>query len=155
VHPAIAPRQGEQGGGASIKALSQETALTRSQPHPVDLHVGSRLRLARTSCGLSQEELASTIGVSFQQIQKYERGSNRISASALFRFCTRLSTPIDWFFEGLDAPTVRMAEADPLSTFLALDEAREPAALMARLPLELRRRLVALIRVSASPADMA
>lgn len=124
--------------------------MNPTKPHPVDLHAGSRLRLARTSRGLSQAELAASIGVTFQQIQKYERGANRISASALFRFCARLSTPIDWFFEGLDMPATRKAEiADPPSAFLALDEARELAALMARLPLGLRRRLVALMRVSA------
>ena len=76
-----------------------------SEPiHPVDLHVGKRLRESRTACGVTQAELGADLGISAQQVQKYENGSNRISASKLFEIAGRLGTDIDWFFEGLDAP---------------------------------------------------
>lgn len=72
--------------------------------HPVDLHVGRRLRESRTALRLTQAELGADLGVSAQQVQKYENGSNRISASKLFEIAGRLGTGVDWFFAGLDAP---------------------------------------------------
>lgn len=71
--------------------------------HPVDLHVGKRLRESRTASGVTQAELGADLGISAQQVQKYENGSNRISASKLFEIAGRLGTGIDWFFEGLEA----------------------------------------------------
>ena len=78
-----------------------------SEPvHPVDLHVGKRLRESRTARRLTQAELGADLGISAQQVQKYENGSNRISASKLFEIAGRLGTGIEWFFDGLSAPTV-------------------------------------------------
>lgn len=71
-----------------------------STPHPVDIHVGRRLRLKRTILGLSQEAVGKEIGVTFQQIQKYERGINRMGASRLFDFAKALGVQISYFFEG-------------------------------------------------------
>jgi transcriptional regulator with XRE-family HTH domain len=71
--------------------------------NPVDIHVGSRLRLRRTLAGLSQEKLGEAVGLTFQQIQKYEKGANRIGASRLFQFARVLDVPPAFFFEGLDA----------------------------------------------------
>lgn len=68
-------------------------------PHPVDVHVGKRLRLRRTILGLSQESLGNAIGVTFQQVQKYERGINRMGSSRLFEFSKLLNIPISYFFE--------------------------------------------------------
>lgn len=73
----------------------------KEQPHPVDLHVGNRLRLRRTMLGLSQEKLGNALGLTFQQIQKYERGANRISASKLHEVAKILDVPISFFFEHL------------------------------------------------------
>jgi transcriptional regulator with XRE-family HTH domain len=70
------------------------------EPHPVDVHVGSRVRLRRTLMGLSQEKLGEAVGLTFQQIQKYERGSNRIGASRLHEFSQILNVPVSFFFEG-------------------------------------------------------
>lgn len=70
-------------------------------PHPVDVHVGARLRLKRKIAGISQVELAAAIGVTFQQIQKYEAGTNRISASSLHAAAAALKAPIAWFFQDL------------------------------------------------------
>lgn len=69
-------------------------------PHPVDLHVGKRLRLKRTTLGLSQEAIGKQIGITFQQIQKYERGVNRMGASRLYDFARILGIPVEYFFEG-------------------------------------------------------
>jgi transcriptional regulator with XRE-family HTH domain len=72
-------------------------------PHPIDAHVGSRLRLRRTMLRISQEKLAAELGLTFQQVQKYERAANRISASRLYQLCRILKIPISFFFEGLEA----------------------------------------------------
>ncbi|WP_140987153.1 helix-turn-helix domain-containing protein [Asticcacaulis tiandongensis] len=69
-------------------------------PHPFDLHVGAKVRLRRRFLGLSQESLARGIGVTFQQVQKYERGTNRISCSKLMEIATLLDVPPAHFFEG-------------------------------------------------------
>jgi transcriptional regulator with XRE-family HTH domain len=73
----------------------------RDRPHEVDVHVGQRLRMRRTLLGLSQGELARSVGLTFQQIQKYERGANRIGASRLAEFAIALDVPPGWFFEEL------------------------------------------------------
>ena len=74
----------------------------KKKPNPVDIHVGSRVRLRRTMLGMSQEKLGESLGITFQQIQKYEKGSNRIGASRLQRMSEVLNVPVSFFFE--DAP---------------------------------------------------
>jgi transcriptional regulator with XRE-family HTH domain len=69
-------------------------------PNPVDLHVGARVRMRRKFLGMSQEGLAETIELTFQQVQKYERGANRISASKLYEISKALKAPVAYFFEG-------------------------------------------------------
>jgi DNA-binding XRE family transcriptional regulator len=70
--------------------------------HPVDVHVGRRIQLRRKALVMSQTELGRRLGVSFQQVQKYESGVNRVSASTLYELATTLEVPITFFFEGLD-----------------------------------------------------
>ncbi len=70
-------------------------------PRPVDVHVGGRVRARRTLIGLSQEELGKHVGLTFQQIQKYEKGMDRIAVSRLWQFSLILRRPISWFFEGI------------------------------------------------------
>ncbi len=72
-----------------------------SGPRPADAHVGGRVRDRRTLIGMSQEELGEHVGLTFQQIQKYENGMNRIGAGRLWRFSLILGQPISWFFEGI------------------------------------------------------
>ncbi len=74
--------------------------------HPVDTHVGSRLRQRRALLGMSQTDLGKAVGLTFQQVQKYERGFNRISSSRLFEFSKVLDVPVAHFFEGMDAAAV-------------------------------------------------
>jgi DNA-binding XRE family transcriptional regulator len=71
------------------------------KPNPIDIHVGSRVRLRRTLLGFSQEKLADAIGLTFQQVQKYERGANRIGASRLFELSRVLDVPVSFFFDDM------------------------------------------------------
>ncbi|SDH89901.1 helix-turn-helix domain-containing protein [Roseospirillum parvum] len=111
-------------------------------PDPVDVHVGRRLRLRRTLLGMSQEQLAAAIGVTFQQVQKYERGGNRISASRLFDVARVLGVPISFFFEDIteettkDRPTQNLPEQAGLAAMVPAGEADERSKSMT---LELNR----------------
>jgi transcriptional regulator with XRE-family HTH domain len=78
---------------------AQKQMKTKGTPDSVDKHVGHRLRVRRSLLGMSQEKLADAIDLTFQQIQKYERGTNRVSAGRLFQFSKILSVPVSYFFE--------------------------------------------------------
>lgn len=80
-------------------------------PNPIDIHVGARLRLRRTLLGLSQEKLGEAVGITFQQLQKYERGANRISASRLYNLSQVLGVPVSYFFEDMPSPESITPEA--------------------------------------------
>ena len=73
-----------------------------SKPDPVDVHVGSRVRLRRTLLGMSQEKLGDALGLTFQQVQKYERGANRIGSSRLFQLSKILDVPVSFFFDDME-----------------------------------------------------
>ncbi|MBU2580399.1 MAG: helix-turn-helix transcriptional regulator [Alphaproteobacteria bacterium] len=79
-------------------------------PNPMDIHVGTRVRLRRMLLGMSQEKLGDQLGLTFQQVQKYEKGINRIGASRLFDLAKTLGVPIDYFFEDAPLPALGMAE---------------------------------------------
>ncbi|MCH7806477.1 MAG: helix-turn-helix transcriptional regulator [Proteobacteria bacterium] len=80
-----------------------------STPDPIDIHVGSRVRMRRTLLGMSQEKLGNALGLTFQQIQKYERGANRIGSSRLYKLSHILDVPVGYFFEDMQEETVRRA----------------------------------------------
>ena len=88
----------------------------------IDLHLGRRLRRRRRLLGLTQQQLAVQVGVRFQQIQKYECGANRISAARLWELAEALSTPISYFYDGLEEARERPAAATEIQAF-ARDEA--------------------------------
>jgi transcriptional regulator with XRE-family HTH domain len=75
-----------------------------NKPSPIDVHVGSRIRLRRTLLGMSQERLGEALGLTFQQVQKYERGVNRVGASRLFDLSRVLDVPISFFFDDMPEP---------------------------------------------------
>lgn len=77
------------------------------KPHPIDVHVGGRVRLRRTMLGMSQDKLADSLGLTFQQIQKYEKGVNRIGASRVFEISRVLGVPIQFFFDDFNIDTGR------------------------------------------------
>ncbi len=98
------------------------------EPHPVDVHVGQRVAVRRKLLRLSQKDLARHVDYSYQQVQKYEKGQNRVSASVLYEFSGALGVPVSFFFEGL--PT-RASQLDRLKetqapTDFASDPMRKP-----------------------------
>jgi transcriptional regulator with XRE-family HTH domain len=97
---------------------THEITMAKKSPNPIDTHVGKRVRMRRKMLGMSQGKLADALGLTFQQVQKYEKGTNRISASRLQHIASILQVPIPFFFEG--APTL------PEQAY-GLDEAPSPA----------------------------
>ena len=133
-----------------MNQLSEESSKS---PNPVDLHVGGRVRMRRKMLGISQERLAEALGLTFQQVQKYERGANRISASKLYEIARFLSAPIAYFFEGLSDPAAGKAAGDVhgaeqhVHGFLMTSEGLELAAAFPRIArARLRRRILDLVR---------
>jgi transcriptional regulator with XRE-family HTH domain len=128
--------------------------LSIRRPSSVDVHVGGRVRVRRRLIHMTQETLADLIDVTFQQVQKYERGSNRISASKLFAIAEALEVPISYFFEGLDEPygEADLAEGSEhnIQSFLRTTEGLELARLFPRIARgPLRRRILELVRAAA------
>lgn len=124
-------------------------------PNPVDVHVGSRIRLRRKILGMSQEKLAEKLGLTFQQVQKYERGANRVSASKLYQTAQALQAPISYFFEGLADPGVEAPGPDPtteraVSAFLTTPEGLELASVFPKVrDAAVRRHMLELVRAVA------
>jgi len=130
-------------------------------PNPVDIHVGARLRQRRTLLGLSQEKLGDAVGLTFQQIQKYERGANRIGASRLFQLGKFLDAPVAYFFEdmpaGLTTPEAQVTAGlaqrdkplprDPMARRETLEMVRAYYSIGAP---RVRKRIFELIKASAA-----
>ena len=116
--------------------------------HPVDAHVGKRIRQRRWMVGMTQQQLAHRVGIKFQQIQKYETGMNRVSASRLYEIAEALEVQIAFFFEGLETGEPPEAEPD----FLADREAMELVRVYYAIPEAQRRRLFDLARVLGEAA---
>ena len=92
--------------------------MAKKSPNPIDVHVGSRVRTQRRALGLSQEKLGNALGLTFQQVQKYEKGTNRVGASRLQHLARILKVPIGHFFEG--APGQLKAKGNaPSSAFVS------------------------------------
>lgn len=87
---------------AATPAAAQGIAMNKKTPHPVDVHVGGRVRLRRMLLGMSQDKLGEALGLTFQQVQKYEKGVNRIGASRVFEISRILSVPIQFFYDDFD-----------------------------------------------------
>ena len=112
---------------------------SRGGPHPIDVHVGFRLRLRRNLLGMSQTALGKAIGLTFQQIQKYERGVNRVSASRLFNLSRVLDVPVSFFFEDLSPAAAGGGKRRARGLSEAPASALEPDALSKRETVELIR----------------
>lgn len=136
--------------------------MPRKEPNPIDVHVGSRVRLRRLVIGMSQEKLGEQLGLTFQQVQKYEKGTNRIGASRLFEMARILGVPIQFFYEDMEpvggmepafaeaggAPFVMdfVSSAEGLTLNRAFSEISDPG---------LRRAVIELVKqlAKASPPD--
>ena len=126
--------------------------------HHVDVHVGQRIRRRRWMVGMTQQQLGEAVGIKFQQIQKYETGMNRVSASRLYEISKALDVPVAFFFEAVDEPanendTAEDMKADtvekydaPAADLFTDKEALELVRCYFRLPEEPRRRLFELTR---------
>ena len=128
--------------------------IAKKAPNPIDKHVGSRVRMRRMMLGMSQEKLGNNLGLTFQQVQKYEKGTNRIGASRLQQISQILQVPVSFFFEGAptsaSAPrTDGMNEAPSpayVSDFLATSDGLALTKAFMRISdMKLRRRIVDLV----------
>jgi transcriptional regulator with XRE-family HTH domain len=97
-----------------------------SRPSPIDIHVGSRIRLRRTLLGMSQERLGEALGLTFQQVQKYERGVNRVGASRLFDISRVLDAPISYFFDDMPEGMSESPVSGPRGRMYGFAEQQEP-----------------------------
>jgi transcriptional regulator with XRE-family HTH domain len=139
--------------------MDQDMVVKKS-PNPIDVHVGGRIRVRRMMLGMSQEKLGEALGITFQQIQKYEKGTNRVGASRLQNISSVLQTPPAYFFQdapgGADAESAGFAEAshsyvvDFLSSAEGLALNRAFASITDP---KLRRRIVDLVQAIAEPGD--
>jgi transcriptional regulator with XRE-family HTH domain len=125
--------------------------IAKKAPNPIDRHVGSRVRMRRMMLSMSQEKLGDALGLTFQQVQKYEKGTNRIGASRLQQISDILKVPVSFFFEGAPGPTPAGGlEESPsptyVSDFLATSEGLAlTKAFMEIKDSRLRRRIVDLV----------
>src|SRR6266571_1871549 len=139
---------------------SPMATLAKKAPNPTDKHVGSRVRMRRMMLGMSQEKLGDSLGLTFQQVQKYEKGTNRIGASRLQQISHILQVPVAFFFEGApnlqgqDGPRTDAPSPAYVSDFLATSEglALTKAFMKIKQP-KLRRRIVDLVEEIAGEDD--
>lgn len=131
----------------------------KKKPNPIDIHVGSRIRLRRTMLGMSQEKLGESLGITFQQIQKYEKGTNRVGASRLQNISTILNVPVSFFFEDApgENPMSGVGEASSSNyvvDFLSSSEGLQLNRAFVKISdPKIRRRLVDLVKALAAEAD--
>lgn len=124
-------------------------------PHHVDTHVGTLIRARRKALGMSQSELADALGLTFQQVQKYERGTNRVSSSKLYDIALKLETPLSAFFEGLDQVEGTSDVLSGVVDFLGERGSHDLIAAFKAMPPTMRRHLVALAKSMADADDEA
>ena len=151
-NPLNSARDPEQRSSRPVNsaAATQAGQVAKKVPNPIDRHVGSRVRMRRMMLGMSQEKLGDALGLTFQQVQKYEKGANRIGASRLQQISQILQVPVSFFFEG--APSTRtegFGEAPSpayVSDFLATSDGLALTKAFVRIKdAKLRRRIVDLV----------
>lgn len=126
--------------------------MTSKQPHPVDRVVGSRVRLIRTARGFSQSRLAEDLGITFQQVQKYEKGTNRISASRLFEISRLLGVSVPDLYKGADDAAIEPL-AGPVEALPSLLDHKIIRALSRIDDDQIKRKVLALIRTLAPETE--
>jgi len=120
--------------------------------HPVDVHVGKRVRHRRWMVGMTQQQLGEAVGIKFQQIQKYETGMNRVSASRLWDIAHAMDVPVAFFFEGLEGEGATTTSQTSAGDLLADKEALELVRSYYAMPENQRRRLFDLARALSDAA---
>jgi len=148
---------GNSGRGGSILEIATKT-ITKKIPNPIDRHVGSRVRMRRVLVGMSQEKLGEALALTFQQVQKYEKGTNRIGASRLQQISRILGVPVEYFFEGAPQANDRVAsngfgevsDTTYVADFLATNEGVQLNKAFVRIKdPKLRRKVVELVSAMA------
>jgi transcriptional regulator with XRE-family HTH domain len=142
----------------SRRLRSSQTQSESQTVHPVDLHVGQQIRVRRIQSNVSQSDLGAGIGVSFQQVQKYENGRNRVSASMLYEVASCLKVPVARFFEGLPEPEGEgdgqiVTEVDERIAYISTAEGRRLVEDVLQLPPRVRRRVIALVSSMADEEE--
>ena len=134
--------------------------MTKKSPNPIDKHVGARVRMRRMMISMSQEKLGEKLGITFQQIQKYEKGTNRIGASRVQQIANVLGVPVSFFFEGAPVPDGSIGgfteSASPayVSDFLATSDGLAlTKAFMKVSDSKVRRRIVDLVEALATAEE--
>jgi transcriptional regulator with XRE-family HTH domain len=134
--------------------------MIKKSPNPIDTHVGGRVRMRRMMLKMSQEKLGDALGLTFQQVQKYEKGTNRVGASRLQHLCHILQVPVSFFFEGLPpAPDARSKmdvapSPDYVTDFLATADGLALIKAFTRIKdAKLRRRIVDLVEQITAEND--
>lgn len=134
-------------------------AENKKRPNPIDIHVGSRVRLRRNMLGLSQEKLGESLGITFQQIQKYEKGANRVGASRLQAIASILGVPVSFFFEEAPGADGSGFAEDDSSRYVvdfmnSLEGLQLNRAFVRIADPKVRRKIVDLVRVLADDVDL-
>lgn len=134
--------------------------VPKKQANPIDAQVGNRVRLRRMLIGMSQEKLGELLGLTFQQVQKYEKGVNRIGAGRLYQVASILGVPIGYFYEGVIEQAARLSElaedssAPPVMEFLASGEGLQLSLAFMRIKdAKVRRRVLDLVKSLAEDED--
>ncbi|CDL01269.1 putative HTH-type transcriptional regulator [Magnetospirillum gryphiswaldense MSR-1 v2] len=149
---------------AGVSRRASRGRTPSGKPNPIDVHVGNRVRLRRTLLGMSQEKLGEALGLTFQQVQKYERGANRVGASRLYDLSRVLDVPVSYFFDDMNDETmaasprhmVRATEDPPESeeAILAQRETLELVRAYTRIKdPNVRRQVQELAHTLAAPED--
>lgn len=160
--PRICARQWQTEHRNGLFDWADKMTINKKKPNPIDIHVGSRIRLRRNMLGMSQEKLGEMLGITFQQIQKYEKGTNRVGASRLQAISSFLNVPVAYFFEdapGQDEAAGGFAEDDGtayVSEFLSSSEGVQLTRSFLKIKdQKVRRRIIDLIKTLASEEDEA
>jgi transcriptional regulator with XRE-family HTH domain len=144
----------DQTGGIGLKG-----SMSKRNPNPIDVHVGNRVRMRRMLIGMSQEKLGERLGLTFQQVQKYEKGSNRVSASRLHHMAQILGVPVQYFFDDLPAGAAEgrvegfaeSSEPGMIMSFLSSSEGLQLTRAFNEIgDAEVRRRVIDLVKSLAN-----
>ena len=132
--------------------------MPKKQANPVDAHVGHRVRLRRMLIGMSQERLGELLGLTFQQVQKYEKGINRIGAGRLYEVAGILGVPVAFFYEDVDnerpVQVTKTGEPPPVMEFLSSPEGLQLSLAFMRIKdVKVKRRILDLVRSLADEED--
>lgn len=148
---AVTPKATDDIKKPRAKPRRRRRTVLEDGPREIDVHVGQRVRQRRVLCGLSQTELANAIGLTFQQLQKYERGMNRISASKLWQISQVLDVPVQWFFKEFAEP--KDDEDKRKESFHMKRETLELVRNYVAAPSDVQRKFLSLVKSIANSAS--